>query len=163
MKRYLLAGCRNVKLLLILYRCYSESAAEPGFACFIRQMVRAGVPSPSSCPSLLIKGVIYNLFTCHLLHITKVWGNSSVTMINLWSLSICWMSFCTTVADLRVVKEEAVALPVKSVPICRWFKVKVTLLIPVGKFTLQKNDSIWHPFRWNVGLPGAACAHAPSI
>lgn len=44
MKRYLLAGCRNVKLLLILYRCYSESAAEPGFACFIRQMVRAGVP-----------------------------------------------------------------------------------------------------------------------
>lgn len=85
-----------LKLLLISYRCYSESAAEPGFACFIRQMVRAGVPSPSSCPSLLIKGVIYNLSTCHLLHITKVWGNSSVTMINLWSLFICWMSFRTS-------------------------------------------------------------------
>lgn len=85
MKRYLLAGCRNVKLLLISYRCYSESAAEPGLACFIRRTVRAGVPSPSLCPSLLIKGVIYNLFTLYLLHITKVWGNSSVTMINLWS------------------------------------------------------------------------------
>lgn len=25
---------------------------------------------------------------------------------------------------------------------------KVTLFIPVSKFALQENDSIWHPFNW---------------